>query len=606
MLASTTSSRKRPGGSRPAPSHSSSSSSSSNSISGARSAVPYSEYGGVYEPSTSQDGPSVLSTYANQPEILQPTASSFQNSSLGTPQQPGSRSTTPKPKLLLKTGGGAVGSIGAPDPDLYDPADVPSLPPLPSMRSLGVALNLQIAQPTRSAPSVPLADGAPRPTLRPPPVGGNSRKLGLMLNIPAGAAPIGAIGADEPDALDLIGPMDDLASTTAPAKANGTQPITPLNPGGDDGDVTVRPALPQGHSQAKSIDKIKAVISPGPTSSSSTSSASGEEDWAEAEEFLVDVQRLGEGAGGEVYKVEDTRTGAKLARKVIQARTTPPKQLVRELKYLKDTVHPNIVRFYGAYISPSSSEVKVLMEFCEGGSLEAIGDKIKAGKGRVSEPVAAKIGEGIFNGLNYLHSKRIIHRDIKPSNVLVSKHGTIKLCDFGVSGELVNSFANTWTGTSMYMAPERIKGGQYTIRSDVWSSGLTLMTLAQNRFPYPEDLNGIIELINYITKEAIPQLTDEDADQDGYAEVRWSQEMKDFISICLTRDEEQRPKPSEMLQHPWLIDSAQRKVNMSQWIREVWDWEKRGRAATNAPPQTGARQSSAVRTQQQSPSATRA
>jgi serine/threonine protein kinase len=58
----------------------------------------------------------------------------------------------------------------------------------------------------------------------------------------------------------------------------------------------------------------------------------------------------------------------------------------------------------------------------------------------------------IFNGLNYLHSKHIIHRDIKPSNVLVSKSGTIKLCDFGVSGELVNSFANTWTGTSMYMA----------------------------------------------------------------------------------------------------------------------------------------------------------
>jgi mitogen-activated protein kinase kinase len=57
------------------------------------------------------------------------------------------------------------------------------------------------------------------------------------------------------------------------------------------------------------------------------------------------------------------------------------------------------------------------------------------------------------------------------------------------------------------------------------------MTLAQNRFPYPEDLNGIIELINYITKEDIPQLTDEDADQDGYAEVQWSINMKEFISV---------------------------------------------------------------------------
>jgi mitogen-activated protein kinase kinase len=58
----------------------------------------------------------------------------------------------------------------------------------------------------------------------------------------------------------------------------------------------------------------------------------------------------------------------------------------------------------------------------------------------------------IFNGLAYLHTKRIIHRDIKPSNVLVSRNGHIKLCDFGVSGELVDSIADTWTGTGMYMA----------------------------------------------------------------------------------------------------------------------------------------------------------
>lgn len=421
-----------------------------------------------------------------------------------------------------------------------------------------------------------------------------------------------AIGADEPDAVSLI-PNEDVAAPYGNlARSNGTQPMTPLNLGGDDGDLTVRPALPQGHSQAKSIDKIKAALSPGPSTASTASEVdTPEEDWAEADEYLVDVQRLGEGAGGEVYKVEDKRTGTKLARKIIQARTTPPKQLVRELKYLKDTGHPNIVKFYGAYISPSSSEVKVLMEFCEGGSLEAIGEKIKQGKGRVSEIVAAKIGEGILNGLNYLHSKHIIHRDIKPSNVLVSKTGTIKLCDFGVSGELVNSFANTWTGTSMYMAPERIKGGQYTITSDVWSTGLTLMTLAQNRFPYPEDLVGIIELINYITKEDIPQLMDEDADQDGYAEVRWSSNMKEFISICLTRDEAHRPKPSKMLEHPWIVESAQRKVNMAQWIREVWGWEKRGRTQANSSgslSQSGDRRPSVSRsgTAERTPSMTRA
>jgi mitogen-activated protein kinase kinase len=320
-------------------------------------------------------------------ELLQPLA----NVSLNTPPAPTSRSTTPKPKLAsLKTSGdGVAASIGAPDPEIFDSADadvdVPAPPPL---RPSGLSLSL--GMPRRPSQTENTSEN-PRQSLRPPPIGGGAKKRGPLLAIPMGTVPMGAIGADEPDALDLIGPTDDLSST---AQSNGGQPPTPLNLGGDEGELTVRPALPQGHSQAKSIDKIKAAISPAP-STGSPADAVAEDDWAEADEFLVDVHRLGEGAGGEVWKVEDTRTGIKLARKIIQARTTPPKQLVRELKYLKDTGHVNIVRFYGAYISPSSSEVKVLMEFCEGGSLEAIGEKIKQGKGRVSEPVAAKIGEGV-------------------------------------------------------------------------------------------------------------------------------------------------------------------------------------------------------------------
>jgi hypothetical protein len=42
--------------------------------------------------------------------------------------------------------------------------------------------------------------------------------------------------------------------------------------------------------------------------------------------------------------------------------------------------------------------------------------------------------------------------DIKPSNILCNSQGDIKLCDFGVSGELINSIANTFVGTSIYMS----------------------------------------------------------------------------------------------------------------------------------------------------------
>lgn len=94
-----------------------------------------------------------------------------------------------------------------------------------------------------------------------------------------------------------------------------------------------------------------------------------------------------------------------------------------------------------------------------------------------------------MEGLVYLYSAHhIMHRDIKPSNVLVNSQGQIKLCDFGVSSELVNSMAETFVGTSTYMSPERISGGQYNVRSDVWSLGITLLELAIGYFPWGHGL----------------------------------------------------------------------------------------------------------------------
>lgn len=104
----------------------------------------------------------------------------------------------------------------------------------------------------------------------------------------------------------------------------------------------------------------------------------------------------------------------------------------------------------------------------------------------------------MLQGLAYLHSKKTIHRDIKPSNILLSRNGVVKLCDFGVSGELVASIADTFTGTGIYMAPERILGKAYTIRSDVWSTGISLLELVENRHPFPTDV-PYIDLIMTIS-----------------------------------------------------------------------------------------------------------
>ena len=69
---------------------------------------------------------------------------------------------------------------------------------------------------------------------------------------------------------------------------------------------------------------------------------------------------------------------------------------------------------------------------------------------------------------------------MKPSNILINKSGEIKLCDFGIAGELVNSFLATDIGCKPYLAPERINpirtGAKYDQRSDVWSYGITIVS----------------------------------------------------------------------------------------------------------------------------------
>lgn len=167
--------------------------------------------------------------------------------------------------------------------------------------------------------------------------------------------------------------------------------------------------------------------------------------------------------------------------------------------------------------------------------------------------VLGKIAEAILNGLNYLYEHhRIMHRDIKPSNVLVNHFGNIKLCDFGVSGELVNSVAATFVGTSTYMAPERISGSPYSIKSDVWSFGLTLMELAIARFPF--DSNdatagdrasagpmGILDLLQQIVHEPAPKLPESDA---------FPPYLHELIAKCLLKGPEERPTPRQLYVSP--------------------------------------------------------
>ncbi|KAI0127693.1 kinase-like domain-containing protein [Xylariales sp. AK1849] len=299
---------------------------------------------------------------------------------------------------------------------------------------------------------------------------------------------------------------------------------------------------------------------------------------ASMDKRIVELGGLGEGAGGAVTKCKLTGGTTVFALKVITTNPDPDvkKQIVREINFNKECASEHICRYYGAFVDPATATISIAMEFCEGGSLDSIYKEVRRLGGRTGEKVLGKIAEGVLGGLTYLHSKKIIHRDIKPSNILLCRNGDVKLCDFGVSGDFgTKGEANTFIGTSYYMAPERITGKAYTITSDVWSTGVTLLEVAQHRFPFPADGTemqpkaGLIDLLTYIARGPIPKLKDEPD-----ANIFWSENFKYFIECCLEKEAGRRASPWRMLDHPWMVEMKTKRVNMEKYLSQVWGWEE--------------------------------
>lgn len=298
------------------------------------------------------------------------------------------------------------------------------------------------------------------------------------------------------------------------------------------------------------------------------------EDWndlANADQ-IVELSKLGEGNGGSVSKCKLRSGSPVFALKLINVDSNPDvqKQIVRELQYNRLCHSGNIVQYYGTFLMGHQSMVGIAMEYMAGQSLDAIYKRVIEidPSNRINEKVLGKIAELVLRGLSYLHLQRIIHRDIKPSNILLDKFGNVKLCDFGVSGEVVNSLATTFVGTQYYMAPERIMGKPYNVSCDVWSLGLTILEVAKGQFPYHLQTDsmplGPIDLLSLIL-EYQPRL--EDSPHEG---IFWSESFKSFIDYCLKKNSDERPSPQQMLQHPWCVGQLQLRVDMEKFVKRLW------------------------------------
>lgn len=196
---------------------------------------------------------------------------------------------------------------------------------------------------------------------------------------------------------------------------------------------------------------------------------------------------------GQETTPKDDLSGVVMAMKEIRLELDEGKfaQIIMELDILHRCVSPFIIDFYGAFFQEGA--VYMCVEYMNGGSID------KLYEGGVPENILRKVTLSTVMGLKALKDDHnIIHRDVKPTNILVNSKGQIKICDFGVSGNLVASIAKTNIGCQSYMAPERIagggmqqsgaqSGGTYSVQSDIWSLGLSIIECAMGRYPYPPE-----------------------------------------------------------------------------------------------------------------------
>lgn len=100
---------------------------------------------------------------------------------------------------------------------------------------------------------------------------------------------------------------------------------------------------------------------------------------------------------------------------------------------------------------------------------------------KVPEQMVVKLAKDICNALVACKEYDIIHRDIKPQNIFVSKYGDYKLGDFGIAKTVERTSGGTKIGTYKYMAPEVYNNQPYGTAADLYSLGLVLYWLLNER-----------------------------------------------------------------------------------------------------------------------------
>uniref|UniRef100_A0A3B4EKW2 Protein kinase domain-containing protein n=1 Tax=Pygocentrus nattereri TaxID=42514 RepID=A0A3B4EKW2_PYGNA len=256
---------------------------------------------------------------------------------------------------------------------------------------------------------------------------------------------------------------------------------------------------------------------------------------------------LGGGRFGKVHKCTDTKTGLRLAAKIISARNVKEREMaLNEIQTMNQLSHSNILQLYDAF--EAKNQVVLILEYVEGGELfERIVDESCP----LTEVDAMVFVRQICEGVQYMHQMYVLHLDLKPENILcVNRSGhQIKIIDFGLARrykpreKLRVSF-----GTPEFLAPEVVNFDFVSFPTDMWTLGVVTYMLLSGLSPFLGDddsqtLNNVLTVNWYF-------------DEDAFEHV--SAEAKDFVSNLLIRERSGRLSATQCLKHPWLNNISEK------------------------------------------------
>ena len=158
-----------------------------------------------------------------------------------------------------------------------------------------------------------------------------------------------------------------------------------------------------------------------------------------------------------------------------------------EVFLLQNLSHDNLVRFYGACTTPP--HLCILTELMTGSLLSllygSLARRLDGTLRELNDKRQAHILKGVATGMAFLHSHSVAHRDLKSANVLYDRALNVKLCDFAFSKfkRQLSGLMDSQVGTPAWMAPEVLRGDEYTLKCDVYSMGVICWEMEHREEP---------------------------------------------------------------------------------------------------------------------------